>query len=145
MDVRSTKIDRNWFLDGSYLSLQPESDDDIQMKTLNRFALIVCPSGPYIEWAAKAFGEPEADARRELGDIEPSVYLLPESDAADLDHPTVLKAHWRAIFKEELEGWCKDEKTWPKNRTEALFRAWFTLDLCTLVYDLGKKPIVLED
>lgn len=126
--------------------LQPESDDAaIPMKTLNRFALIVRPAGPYIEWAAKAFGESEANIRRELGDIEPSVYLLPESDAADLDHPSLLKAHWRAIFKEELEGWCTDEKTWPKNRSEALFQAWFKLDLCTLVYDLGKKPLIHEE
>ncbi len=114
------------------------------MKTLNRFALIVRPAGPYIEWAAEAFGESEANVHRELGDIEPSVYLLPESDASDLDHPTVLKAHWRAIFKEELEAWCADEKAWPKNRTQALFRAWFHLELCTMVYDLGKQPIVLE-
>ena len=115
------------------------------MKTLNRFALIVRPAGPYIEWTGKAFGESEAKVRRELRDIEPCVYLLPESDAADHDHPTLLKAHWRAIFKEELEGWCTDEKTWPKNRSEVLFQAWVKLDLCTLVYDLGKKLLIHEE
>ena len=114
------------------------------MKMLNRFILIVRPAGPYFEWAAKAFGEPESKVRKEMAENEPGVYLLPESDAPDINDPNLLKGHWRAIFKEELEGWCTNEETWPKHRTEALFRAWFKLELCTVVYDLGKKPLVLE-
>jgi hypothetical protein len=115
------------------------------MRILNRFALIVRPADPYIEWAARAFGEPESKVRQDLWDGEPSVYLLPESDAADLTHPTVLKGNWQAIFKEELEGWCTDETVWPKHRSEALFRAWFRLDFCTIVYDRGKSPLKLEE
>jgi len=57
----------------------------------------------------------------------------------------VLKAHWRVIFKEELEGWCTDENTWPKSRNEALFRAWFKLELCTIVFDVGKTALKIED
>lgn len=115
------------------------------MKTLNRFALIVRPGEPYIEWAAKAAEEPLEEVRRDLWDVEPSVYLLPESQAADLSHPTFLKAHWRSIFKEELEGWSLDEKTWPRGRSEAMFRAWFRLGLATLVFERGKGPLKLED
>lgn len=59
------------------------------MKTINRFALIVRPSDPFIEWASKVFNEPESEVRQELKEAEPSVYLLPESDAADADHPTL--------------------------------------------------------
>jgi len=114
------------------------------MKMLNRFALIVRPGDPFIEWAAKVFGQSEASAREEIEGFESSVYLLPESNAADLSDPTVLKTHWRAIFKEELEGWCTDEETWPKHRTEPLFRAWFQLELCTVLHDLGKMPLILE-
>jgi len=83
-------------------------------------------------------------AGEEIEGFEASVYLLPESNAADLSDPTVLKAHWRGIFKEELEGWCTDEETWPKHRTEALFRAWFKLEFFTVLHDLGKIPLVLE-
>ena len=115
------------------------------MKTINRFALIVRPAAPYIEWAAKAFGEPESKVRKELNTFEPSVYLLPESTAPDVNHPTVLKSHWRSIFKEELDGWCTDESLWPKQLSEPLFRAWFKLELCTIVYDSAKLPIKHED
>jgi len=114
------------------------------MRTLNRFALIVRPAGPFIEWAARVFGEPEAQIRKELTSAEPTIYLLPESKAAYVDDPGVLKAHWRAIFKVELDGWCTDETTWPKSMSEALFRAWFKLELVTVLYDHGKDPLKLE-
>ena len=114
------------------------------MKTINRFALIVRPADPYIEWAAKAFGEPESKVRKELNESEPSVYLLSESSAPDLNHPGVLKSNWKSIFIEELEGWCTDETCWPQHRTELLFRAWFKLEFCTIVFDCVKTPIVHE-
>lgn len=115
------------------------------MKSLNRFALIVRPAGPFVEWAASVFEEKVEDVRQDLWDAEPSVYLLPESSAADIHHPTFLKAHWRAIFKEELEGWSLEPKSWPSDRTEAMFRAWFRLELATIVYEHGKGPIKLEE
>src|SRR5664279_2092768 len=104
------------------------------MKSINRFALIVRPGAPFIEWAAKVFNEPEAQVRREIQGGEPSIYLLPESTAPNADHPTLLKSCWRSIFKEELEGWCTNEDAWPQKRSEALFRAWFKFELCTIVY-----------
>lgn len=115
------------------------------MKTLNRFALIVRSGPPFIEWAAGAFGEPVSEVEEELAGIGSSVYLLPESSAADAEDPGLLRAHWRAIFKAELEGWCTDKSTWPKNLSEALFREWFRVELVTLVYDLGKAPLRLDD
>jgi len=114
------------------------------MKTINRFALIVRPDSPFIEWAARAFNEPESKVRKELQGGEPSVYLLPESIAAHADDPTFLKSYWRLIFNEELEGWCTDESRWPKRITEQLFRAWFKIELCTIVYDVSKSKIEYE-
>ncbi|MDP1832468.1 MAG: hypothetical protein Q8K67_10455 [Geothrix sp.] len=114
------------------------------MKSINRFALIVRPGAPFIEWAARTFHEPEAKARQEILSGEPSVYLLAESTAPDADHPALLKSCWRSIFKEELEAWCVLEERWPQKRTEALFRAWFNIELCTIVFDLGKSKIEHE-
>jgi hypothetical protein len=115
------------------------------MKSINRFALVVRPAAPFIEWAAQAFNEPESKVRREILSGEPSVYLLPESSAPDADHSTLLKSIWRSIFKEELEAWCTIEERWPQKRTETLFRAWFKLELCTIVFDLGKSTIEYEN
>lgn len=134
----------SWIWLNLWLALHPGSVDDEVMKMLNRFALVVRPGAPYIEWAAKVFGQSVAEVRKEIGEYEPTVYLLPESKAADLSDPGVLKGHWRAIFKEELEGWCTDEEAWPKQRSEALFRAWFKLEFCTVIHDLGRDPLTLE-
>jgi hypothetical protein len=76
--------------------------------------------------------------------MEPSIYLLPESNAADVCDPGVLRAHWRAIFKPELEGWCTDQETWPKNLSEAMIREWFKLELVTMIHDRGKESLKLE-
>jgi len=43
--------------------------DNVRMKTLNRFALIVRPAGPYIEWAAKAPGITFAQCVRQLSSL----------------------------------------------------------------------------
>jgi hypothetical protein len=115
------------------------------MKSVNRFALIVRPAKPFIEWAAKVFDEPLEAVRQEILEGEPGVYLLPESEEVDISEPGILKAYWREIFKEELEGWCTSEEDWPKHRTEALFRNWFDLELSTLVLDAGKKPLVHDE
>jgi hypothetical protein len=114
------------------------------MKMLNRFGLIVRPGPPFIEWAAGAFGESTVEVDQELAAIEPGLYLLPESNAADAEDPAVLRAHWRAIFKAELEGWCTDQETWPRNPSEAMFREWFKLELVTMIHDRGKEPLKLE-
>ena len=115
------------------------------MKSINRFALIVRPGPPFIEWAAKVFNEPESKVRQEIREGEPSIYLLPESSAADSDDPKILRSFWRSIFKEELDGWCTDESQWPQHRTETLFRAWFSLEFCSIVFDLAKSKIEYEN
>ena len=114
------------------------------MRTLNRCALIVQPGEAFITWAAALSGESEAAVRTELLGSEPSVYLLPESDAADLADPQVLRGSWQGIFKAELYAWCTDQSTWPKHRTEAQFRAWFQLAYASLVYELGSEPLKLD-
>ena len=115
------------------------------MKTLNRFALIVRPASPFIEWAAQASGEPETKIRKELAEMEPTIYLLPESKAANALDPAVLRAHWRAIFKQELEDWCTDESAWPQNLSEAMFRVLFQLELVAAIHDRGKESLRLEE
>jgi hypothetical protein len=114
------------------------------MKTINRFALIVRPADPFIEWAAEVFNEPITKVRKELEAMEPSVYLVPESDAADPEDSQLLKPCWRTIFTQELDGWCTNEASWPQKRSLALFKVWFRLELCTIVSDLDESKIEHE-
>jgi hypothetical protein len=112
------------------------------MKMLNRFALVVRPSVPFIEWASGVGGEPMSKVIQDLGQ-EPTIYLIPESRACELTD-TVLKPHWRTIFTEALEGWSTDKKVWPKSISLPMFREWFRVDFVTILMDRGKDPLRLE-
>ena len=72
-----------------------------------------------------------------------SVYLLPE-DPDDEEHPPI-KEHFREIFDAELEEWWTDEADWPMQRDYATFLEWFDITAESIVTDLGRDPIRIED
>ena len=72
-----------------------------------------------------------------------SVYLLPE-DPDDEDHPPIEEC-FQQIFELELEEWWTDETQWPKRRDYATFLEWFDVTAESVVTDLGRGPIQIED
>ncbi|MEP0548922.1 MAG: hypothetical protein ABJF88_18450 [Rhodothermales bacterium] len=107
---------------------------------LNRGALIVRPAQPYLDWAASL------DDSGILPDPhdEVTIYLVPEYED-DLEADKVLKRVYAEVFERELFGWCTDESLWPKRRTLALFKAWFTVEMHSIVEDLSNAPLVDDD
>jgi len=107
---------------------------------LNRSAVIIRPSEVYIEWAANLddsgiLPSPEG---------EHTVYLIPEYDN-DLQAMEILSQGYQGIFENELAGWHLDESEWPKNRTFAMFRKWFLIELHSVVEDLCGYEIVDDE
>jgi hypothetical protein len=49
------------------------------------------------------------------------------------------------VFELELDGWHTDESVWPQNRTLAMFKEWFHIELHSIVEDLVDDEIVDED
>ena len=49
------------------------------------------------------------------------------------------------VFERELFGWCTDESLWPKRRTFALFKAWFTAEMHSIVEDVSSTPLFDDD
>ena len=98
---------------------------------LNRGVLIVRPKQPYLDWAAQLddsglVPDPEG---------EKTGYLIPEfeSDRRSLrDFGDV----YPEVFERELDGWHTDESAWPQNRTFAMFKEWFDIELHSVVEDL---------
>lgn len=109
---------------------------------LNRCAVIVRPGQPYIDWAASL---PSADP-----DIAPdpegeqTVYLLPDV-ADDGDVEEMLEEAFPIIFENELASWCVDKAVWPKARTFAMFKDWFTIEVHSIVHDLCADPLVNDE
>ena len=98
---------------------------------LNRGALIVRPKQPYLDWAASlddsgVVPDPED---------EQTVYLIPEFDDDD-EASEILEDIYAEVFERELHGWHTDEAAWPQNRTFAMFKEWFDVELHSVVEDL---------
>jgi hypothetical protein len=102
--------------------------------------MIVRPAQPYLDWASSLEGF--SDLRVPSGD-EP-VYLLPEFDTFE-EAEDMLRRIWPLIFESELSAWCTDESLWPQDRSWETFRAWFTVELHSVVEDLPGGPIFEDE
>jgi hypothetical protein len=107
---------------------------------LNRAVLIVRPKQPYLAWAAGL------DDSGLVPDVqgEQTAYLIPSFEDDD-EAEEVLAEVYSIVFDLELDGWHTDESAWPKNRTLAMFKEWFHIELHSVVEDLVDDEIVDED
>lgn len=119
------------------------NEDDLALGMVNRAVLVVRPGEPFIHWAAKVTGASVDETREDLSHDQ-TAYLIPEADSAEIE-PEVLEALYPAIFERELMSWWTDRRNWPAPRTLAMFREWFTLELCSMAIDLCEEPIDREE
>ncbi|MEM9397275.1 MAG: hypothetical protein AAF991_07330 [Pseudomonadota bacterium] len=103
---------------------------------LNRSALILRPGPSFIEWCLSLDDSGLAPSP----DDEQTVYLIPDW-GDEVEALEILSNGFGEIFERELDGWCTDESTWPKNRTFAMFREWFIIEFHSVVEDLCAYPI----
>lgn len=107
---------------------------------LNRGVLIVRPKQPYLDWAAGLDDSglvPDAEGER-------TVYLIPSFED-DSEAEEVLEEVYGVVFDLELDGWHTDESAWPRNRTLAMFKEWFHIELHSVVEDLVDDDIVDDE
>jgi len=104
---------------------------------INRSAVVLSPKQPYIDWAEGL--DDSGISPSELNDK--SVYLLPEYDDDD-EAMEMLTRAYGALFECELENWHLVMDDWPKNRTFAMFREWFDIQMHGVIHDLSGDPIV---
>jgi hypothetical protein len=100
----------------------------------------VRPKQPFLDWAVRL------DDSGLLPDVsgEQTAYLVPEFED-DAEAQRVLKRVCAEVFERELFGWHTDESAWPKNRTLAMFRRWFEIELHSVVEDLCAYEIVADE
>ena len=107
---------------------------------LNRGAVIVRPKQPYIKWATGLDDSgliPDADG-------EKTVYLIPSFEDDD-EAWEIVEEIYQEIFERELWSWHTDESAWPANRTFAMFKEWFDIELHSVVEDLGGVEIIDDE
>jgi hypothetical protein len=49
------------------------------------------------------------------------------------------------LFEFQLSAWTDDEASWPATRDLATFRAWFRIDIHSVVVDVGDDDIEGEE
>ena len=106
----------------------------------NRSALIVCPKGPFKEWAKLYNESPTEDLEQRLK--EKHVYLIDWT--YDEDIIDVLEPYYLKIFECELLSWNGYKSEWPQNRSYELFLEWFDVNLCDELFDLETERIKSE-
>lgn len=51
---------------------------------------------------------------------------------------------WRVIFEEQLDAWMRGPEVWPRRRSRNMFLEWFDVQVCEMVFDLGRGAIYYD-
>lgn len=101
---------------------------------------IIKPKQPYIDWA-NSFDDGGPILSLEDARQEGNAYLIDEGD----NFIKFVEKHYQRIFEEELDGWMTDPDEWPQKRTLKMFKEWFDVEICEMVYDLSNKRLETDD
>jgi len=107
--------------------------------SINRNAIIVRPKRPFYDWINSVFPEDEPVLKNE----ENNIYLIQRMNSNDLILKWI-KKNFDDIFTNELNDWCIDESTWPKNRNYKMFSDWFETEINSMILDLEDDPVTKD-
>jgi len=111
------------------------------MKLINRTAVTIVGSKPFLEWTRQT----EADFNRNTLTVARaktfgSAFLLPELELEeDVQEWVEDNASW--LFEFQLSAWSEDESTWPSPRDLRTFKEWFRIDIHNVVVDVADSEI----
>jgi hypothetical protein len=102
------------------------------MKIVNRGYLKVKAKQPFIDWVNQIDEEFFIDEESEA-----NIYLV-EEDFFEVD--PIIKANFKKIFLNELDGVADDDSTYPEIKLEN-FLEWFNVEAGTMVFDCEKGSL----
>jgi len=114
------------------------------MDLVNRYALVVRPAQPMIDWVRKVDLDMEREPVPEAAIRAASnVYLIPDFDPPSAAE-NYLKKRAKQIFEAEVGAWFSDPELWPKQRGWKTFGKWFEWEIHEMLWDLEAGPLVKE-
>ena len=111
------------------------------MKVVNRGVVIVKPKQPFLDWLG-TLPDPNVLTLDQLQE-DCTAFLISDADAENLDR--WLRRNYPILFEEQLGGWWTDPTRWPAKRDLRTFRAWFAVEVHSVVVDLIPGDIIRED
>jgi hypothetical protein len=115
------------------------------MRVVNRTAVTIVGAQPYVDWMR----DTDADFNKGALVVRPvkaygSAFLLPEFELEEhLQEWVEDNATW--LFEFQLAAWTDDESTWPATRDLKAFRAWFRVEVHSVVVDVADDDIEGEE
>ena len=115
------------------------------MRVINRIAIAITGAEPYVKWTRQTDASADRGAltvarARPFG----TVCLLPELELEeDVQEWVEDNASW--LFEFQLAAWTDDQASWPAERDLQTFRAWFRVDIDSIVVDVGDDDIEGEE
>ncbi|MCP1315996.1 MULTISPECIES: hypothetical protein [unclassified Halomonas] len=109
------------------------------MKLLNRSALSVRPTQPFVDWI-NALEPTTGDDDLTLADVEreSTIYLIPEMDTPEALE-TLVRDRCVEILETELRAWEEDERQWPETLDWTLFQTFLHVEHSYLAIDLDDE------
>jgi hypothetical protein len=110
---------------------------------LNRSALILRYKQPFVDWINSA--DPSTIRAVSLAEVneEQTVYLVEADDQDELD--AWLAIHHSYLFEREMNAWYTDPVLWPSDRSLNTLREWCSLELHSVVVDIGESWLTDDD
>ena len=115
------------------------------MRLVNRTAISIVGSQPYINWTRQTDSSVERDTVT-VARATPfgTAVLLPEFELEeDVQDWVEENAVW--LFEFQLSAWTDDESAWPATRDLKTFREWFRVDVHNVVVDVADTDIEGEE
>lgn len=116
--------------------------DQADPMLLNRCVILITPKAPYIKWA-NSLDEDGPRYKDCFDDDGPPVFLGPDCVTMK-EMQAFVRKNWDLFFDEMLELWCTDPALWPSERNYATFKAWFDVEIRSMVFDTVDHPLLLE-
>jgi len=114
--------------------------------TINRSVIVLLPRMAAYNWIMSIDPAPSNLTLEELR-REPDAFLVRE-DRVELPEQAErwIYRRWEMFFEKFLEDWYTDESTWPQKRSLKMFKEWFEVQYCPLVWDMAKEvPLGHQD
>jgi hypothetical protein len=126
------------------------------MRVVNRTAITLAGQQPYLDWMHGRDQQfPPLERADQASRSAPALVvasaraygaaiLLPEFDnEADVLEWVEENHEW--LFQMQLSAWTEDEDAWPQERDLTMFKAWFEVNIHTVVIDAADDEIEGEE
>jgi len=105
------------------------------MHDVKRVAAVIKPTETMLNWLHEQ-SDNNQSVTLEMMQRDCTVLLLPPFEGPN-QAKTFLKHIYNGLFESEMTSWGLGDEQWPKDRSFKMFNEWFTVELHSVIFDMG--------